>query len=84
VIEPNNFSPPAFAVILISIALKLSANACASLTTLASVLFFGFQLTLSLQKKLPNVLSLCKKVTTITIFYSYYIIFKSLNFERLF
>jgi hypothetical protein len=27
VIEPNNFSPPAFAVILISIAFKASANA---------------------------------------------------------
>jgi hypothetical protein len=34
VIEPNNFSPPAFATILIS-AFKASATACASLTYLA-------------------------------------------------
>jgi hypothetical protein len=30
-VEPNNFSPPAFATILISIAFKASATACASL-----------------------------------------------------
>jgi hypothetical protein len=55
VIEPNNFSPPAFATILISIAFKASATACASLITLASVLFVSsFQLKLSLQKMLLN------------------------------
>jgi hypothetical protein len=37
VIEPNNFSPPAFAKILISIAFKASANDFASATTLASM-----------------------------------------------
>jgi hypothetical protein len=51
VIEPNNFSPPAFAVILISIAFKASANACASATTLALCALFvlSSQLILSLQ-----------------------------------
>jgi hypothetical protein len=52
VIEPNNFSPPAFAKILISIAFKASANDFASATTLASCAFvLGFQLILSLQMK---------------------------------
>ena len=37
VIEPNNFSPPALANILISIAFKASPNAFASATTLASL-----------------------------------------------
>ena len=37
VTEPNNFSPPAFAAILISIAFKVSAKALASATTFASL-----------------------------------------------
>jgi hypothetical protein len=43
VIEPNNFSPPAFAKILISIAFKASANDFASATTLASLCALCFR-----------------------------------------
>jgi hypothetical protein len=43
VIDPNNFSPPAFAVIFISKALIASAVAFASATTLASLCAFCFK-----------------------------------------
>ena len=43
VIEPNNFSPPALAAIFISRAFKVSANAFASLTILASLCAYCFK-----------------------------------------
>jgi hypothetical protein len=49
-IEPNNFSPPAFAKILISI-FKASANDSATTLAFYALFVLGFQLILSLQMK---------------------------------